>query len=168
MNALLAGKTEYADLSTTDKNTILKLGFEQVVGKGIAFTVLMPIEKQIGQLLKMDIELKTQALDRMFEESTQKEDTEKVSKTSSTRQASVFEESEFKIGKFLSENLYVSYRGILKPWEEEEFARLKLKEEFELEYYLSGNTSLKYKWTPEGVWQNGDEHEVMIEREVRF
>ena len=141
----------------------MKLGFGQVVDKEIAFTVLMPIEKQIGQLLGIDVELKTQALDRMFEESTNEDDTEKVSKTSS-----VFEESEFKIGKFLSDDLYVSYRGILKPWEEEEFARLKLKQELELEYYLSGNTSLKYKWTPEGVWREGDEHEVMIEREVRF
>ncbi|MDI6735283.1 MAG: translocation/assembly module TamB domain-containing protein [bacterium] len=163
VNVLLAGKTEYADLNTRDKDTILKLGFGQVVGKEIAFSVLMPIEKQIGQLLGIDVELKTQALDRMFEESIQEDVPEKVSKTSS-----VFEESEFKIGRFLSENLYVSYRGILKPWEEEEFARLKLKQELELEYYLSGNTSLKYKWTPEGVWRKGDEHEVMLEREVRF
>ncbi len=159
VNALLAGKTEYADLSTTDKDTILKLGFGQVVGKEITFTVLIPIEKQIGQLLGIDVELKTQAFDRMFEESH----TEKVLKTSS-----LFEESEFKIGRFLSDDLYISYRGILKPWEEEEFARLKLKQELELEYYLSGNTSLKYKWTPEGVWREGDEHEVILEREVRF
>ncbi|MFH1562724.1 MAG: translocation/assembly module TamB domain-containing protein [Nitrospirota bacterium] len=163
VNALLAGKTEYIGLGTTDKDTILKLGFEQVIGKGIALTLLMPIEKQIGQLLGMDVELKTQALDRMFEESTKEEVTQEVSKT-----PSVFEESEFKIGRFLSENLYVSYRGILKPWEEEEFARLRLKQELELEYYLSGNTSLKYKWIPEGVWRKGDEHEIMIEREVRF
>jgi len=164
VTALLTGKTEYADLNTTDKDTILKLGFGQVVGKEIAFSLLSPVETQIGQLLGLDVKLQTSILEQMFEKSVEEEIEEKrLSKSTS-----IFAESEFRIGKLVSEDLYLSYRGILKPWEEEEFARLKLKQELELEYYLSGNTSLKYKFSPEGVWQKGDEHEIVVEREVRF
>ncbi|MEW6608255.1 MAG: translocation/assembly module TamB domain-containing protein [bacterium] len=159
INALLIGNTEY--LETTDYETILRLGFEQVVGKEVVFTLLVPLEKQLSQLIGMDVEIKTQALNRLFQESLQEQVEER--KTSS-----IFEESEFKIGKFISDDVYLTYRGILEPWEEEEFARLKLKQELGLEYYLSGNTSLKYKFTPEGVWEKGNEYEVRIEREVRF
>jgi len=163
INALLGGKTEYANLTTTDRNNILKLGFGQVIGKEITFSLLIPIEKQISQLLLgMDVEIKTSALERMFEESLEKDMIQEKKSTS------IFAESEFKIRRLISDNMYISYRGILKPWEEEEFARLNLKQELELEYYLSGNTSIKYKYVPEGVWRKGDEHEVMIERQVRF
>ncbi|MEW6095690.1 MAG: translocation/assembly module TamB domain-containing protein [bacterium] len=163
VNALLGGKTEYTNLSSTDRDTILKLGFGQVIGKEIALTLLIPIEKQLSQLLLgMDVELKTSALERMFEKSVKNDEIDREKSTS------IFAESEFKIGRFISEDVYISYRGILKPWEEEEFARLKLKQELELEYYISGNTSIKYKFVPEGVWRKGDEHEVMIERQVRF
>lgn len=161
VNTLLMGKTEYVNLTPTDTDTILKAGFRQVIGKEIAFTLLIPIEKQISSLLLgLDVALKTSALERMFEESLEKDTIEKPT--------SIFAESEFKVGKFISDNIYLSYRGILKPWEEEEFARLKLKQELELEYYISGNTAIKYKFTPEGVWRKGDEHEVIIERQVRF
>lgn len=161
VNALLSGKTEYVNLTPTDTDTILKAGFGQVIGKEITFTLLIPIEKQISSLLLgLDINLKTSALERIFEESFEKDTIEKPS--------SIFAESEFKVGKFISDDIYLSYRGILKPWEEEEFARLKLKQELELEYYISGNTAIKYKFTPEGVWRKGNEHEVMIERQVRF
>jgi len=163
VTALLTGKTESANLTTTDKDAILKLGFGQVIGKEITFSLLSPIETQIGQLLGLDVELKTSALERMFGESSE---TDVIEEKWGSK--SIFSESEFKIGKFITEDLYLSYRGILKPWEEEEFARLKLKQELELEYYISGNTSLKYKFLPEGVWQKGDEHEIVVEREVRF
>ncbi|MBU0700639.1 translocation/assembly module TamB domain-containing protein [bacterium] len=161
---LISRGGEYATLNQDDLQTLFSVAGGQILGKKIPDTILVPIERRISRLLRIDLEVKTPAIEKMLEQAIFAEGTSTAS--------SVFAKTSIKIGKFIHENLYISYKGVLNPVINEEEAaiqssRMRLENEIGLEYYLSRNTTIKYKFIPR-YNQSKAEYEVSMERGLRF
>lgn len=159
---LIGGSTDINKTTEGELKTILRAGLSQVLGQGISTAVLSPVEQSISRLLNMDLEFSTPVIKNIITNWNNTNGKE-------PKDIDLLAESEIKVGKFLSSRLYVSWRGIFKSVQDEEFTRtrLRLKREIEAKYFLSDSASVKYKYIPKTAW-NRNEYEIMIEKEVQF
>ncbi|MEK7274463.1 MAG: translocation/assembly module TamB domain-containing protein, partial [Candidatus Desantisbacteria bacterium] len=163
MRLLLSQSEEYATVNQDDMQTLFFVAGGQILGKKLPDTILVPIERRISRMLRIDLEVKTPAIQKMLEQTIFAEGT--------ATSSSVFAKTSIKIGKFIRENLYISYEGVLNPVIEEDITnqsrKMRLENKVGLEYYLSNNTTIKYKFIPR-YNQAKAEYEVSMERELRF
>ncbi|MEK7812562.1 MAG: translocation/assembly module TamB domain-containing protein, partial [Candidatus Desantisbacteria bacterium] len=163
MRLLLSQSEEYATVNQDDMQTLFFVAGGQILGKKLPDTILVPIERRISRMLRIDLEVKTPAIQKMLEQTIFAEGT--------ATSSSVFAKTSIKIGKFIHENLYISYEGTLNPVIEEDITnqsrKMRLENKVGLEYYLSNNTTIKYKFIPR-YNQAKAEYEVSMERELRF
>lgn len=153
---LLLGSSDI--LSSTEIHSVLRVAMEEVLGQGVSTSFLSPLERSLSQILSLDLSLETLFIEHIMS---------RWDKTD--EETDLLSESKIKVGKFLSDNLYISWQGIIKSVVDEEFSRtnLRLREELELEYLLSNSTSLKYRYIPKTAWSK-NEYEAILEQEVRF
>jgi hypothetical protein len=162
LRLLLSKSEEYVSLNQNELQTLFSVAGGQILGKKIPDTILVPIERKISRMLRIDLEVKTPAIEKMLEQAIFAEGT--------TTQSSVFAKTSIKIGKFIQENLYISYEGVLNPVVEDianQSHRMRLANKIGLEYYLSNNTTIKYKFIPRYNHANA-EYEISMERGLRF
>lgn len=161
---LIARGGNYSTLSESDLQMLINVAGGQILGKGITDTILVPIERRISRLLRINLSVKTPVVEEMLRQAIFAEGT--------STQSPVFVGTTIKIGKFIQENLYISYKGVLNPQVEEgndavKSRKMRLAGEIGLEYYMSGNTTLKYTFIPR-YNQSRNEYEVSVERGFRF
>jgi len=161
---LINRSSNYSTLSGSDLHMLFDVAGGQILGKGITDALLVPIERRISRLLRINLSVKTPVVEEMLRQAIFAEGTSTL--------LPVFANTTIKIGKFISENLYISYKGVLNPYVEEgddavNFRKMRLANEIGLEYYMSGNTTIKYKFIPR-YNQLRDEYEVSMERGFRF
>jgi hypothetical protein len=157
------GRRAYERLTTDDLQALFEIGSKRIFGKEITDAILIPIERKISRLLSIDLDVRLPFIERIIEQTLFEED---------IAEESIFARTSVKIGKFIGDNLYISYKGILSTWSREEdkeikHPRIRLKEEIGLEYYLSDTTTIKYRFIPSYDWSE-QEYEITLEREIRF
>ncbi|MEW5767399.1 MAG: translocation/assembly module TamB domain-containing protein [bacterium] len=153
---LLRMGRDYQELGEADMEALLQIGLSRLVGQTLDASLINPLERQLSTALDIDIDIKLPMEEIFLPEEkklmAQGEEKKKV---------------EFNLGKYIAEDLYFTYRGIVKSQQERKGLGLGLRQEFELDYYLGQGESIKYQYRPEDQLDK-EEHRIMLKKEFRF
>ncbi|MDI6704450.1 MAG: translocation/assembly module TamB domain-containing protein [bacterium] len=142
---LLRYGRDYGSLNEATLDELLRVGIARLVGRGLDSRLLNPIERRLGRFLKLDVDLKFPIVEGVIKESVGEE-----KKTE--------ELTELDLGKYITDDLYLIYKGTLKE-------RIGLRHELGFQYYLPNGETIKYRYKPDEKHKG---HEITIEKEIQF
>lgn len=152
------------DYSKGELDLLMKTGVAKMIGRGLTTSLVNPLERSLAKAFRADIQLKFPYVERVIER-TISQDEQKEGATLLGEDS--YKVSEFSLGKYVLEDLYLRYHGTLHSTEQEKLFHLGLTSEWELQYLIPTGEAIKYKYRQENG-QEKEEHKIILEKEIKF
>lgn len=153
MVRLLRLGRDYRELTQEESRGLIRSGMLRLVGAEISSTLIYPLERRLGELLDLDVEIKTPFIEEVFS------DTQRPKEEYST-------DLEVNLGRYIAEDLYFGYHAkVLRGfWSSGD---LRVDHGLGLELQFPEEESIQYEYrTNEG--KNGEDHRVILRKELQF
>ena len=145
---------DYKKVGKEKIDALLFLGLIRLTGIGLNDSLIKPLESNLSKLLKVDVDISLPYVERYLLKEEEKDLKKSADKSPETM---------FNLGKYITDDLYLNYRGAMGRKKEES----KFLQEFGLEYHLRPEESIKYEYLPKSNGEK-EEHEISIKKEISF